>query len=54
VTSVETDANAAFPTAKVYRNVDHPAAVLITCGGSYDAANRNYLSNVIVFADMTN
>lgn len=51
VTSVETDLKSSFPTAKVYHDVDHPTVALITCGGSYDPAHRNYLSNVIAFAD---
>lgn len=41
-----------FPTEAVYQPVGHPALRLITCGGAYDEASSNYLSNVIVWAKM--
>lgn len=39
-----------FPTDEVYAPDLAPSLRLITCGGPYDAANRNYLDNIIVFA----
>lgn len=39
-----------FPTEAVYGAIDHAGLRLITCGGTYDAANRTYLDNVVVFA----
>jgi len=39
-----------FPTQAVYGPIDHAGLRLITCGGTYDAANHKYLSNVVVFA----
>jgi Sortase domain len=39
-----------FPTRAVYGPIDHAGLRLITCGGTYDAARRTYLDNVVVFA----
>jgi hypothetical protein len=36
----------------VYGNTADPELRLITCGGKYDAANKNYLDNVIVYAKL--
>jgi hypothetical protein len=33
----------------VYGDTTDAELRLITCGGRYDAANRNYLDNVIVY-----
>lgn len=41
-----------FPTEAVYGSIDHAGLRLITCGGSYDGANRRYLANVVVFAKL--
>lgn len=41
-----------FPTQAVYQPVDQPELRLITCGGGYDETTNNYLSNVIVWAEM--
>jgi hypothetical protein len=43
---------AAFPTALVYGNTDHPALRLITCGGPFDRASGHYLDNVVVTASL--
>jgi hypothetical protein len=40
---------ATFPTGAVYGPSDSPVLVLITCGGTYDAAS-GYQDNVIVYA----
>ena len=42
-----------FPSREVYGAIDHAGLRLITCGGTYDAANHRYLDNVIVFARLT-
>jgi LPXTG-site transpeptidase (sortase) family protein len=52
VTKVDQIAKKAFPTEAVYGNTAEPELRLITCGGTYDAANRNYLDNVIVYAKL--
>lgn len=39
-----------FPTDLVYGDTAAPTLRLITCGGSFDRATRNYLDNVVVFA----
>jgi hypothetical protein len=39
-----------FPTERIYGNTDMPELRLITCGGEFDPATRNYLDNVVVFA----
>jgi sortase (surface protein transpeptidase) len=52
VSHVDTIPKASFPTDLVYNDTPNPQLRLITCGGDYDRANRNYLSNVIVYADL--
>jgi sortase (surface protein transpeptidase) len=39
-----------FPSQAVYGPINHAGLRLITCGGTYDAAEHTYLDNVIVFA----
>lgn len=41
-----------FPTELVYGATDHAALRLITCGGTFDRAERSYRDNVIVFATL--
>ncbi|SFW79374.1 class F sortase [Amycolatopsis australiensis] len=52
VTKVDQVAKREFPTEAVYGNTTRPELRLITCGGPYDAKNRNYLDNVIVYATL--
>ncbi|MCW2741852.1 MAG: hypothetical protein JWR45_2274 [Blastococcus sp.] len=52
VASVEQFPKDAFPSAAVYGNLDHPGLRLITCGGSFDAGERSYVDNIVVFADL--
>ena len=40
-----------FPTDLVYGPTLEPSLRLVTCGGSFDRAARNYRDNVIVYAD---
>jgi Sortase domain len=50
VVSVTTLLKADFPTEQVYGPTPAPELRLITCGGTFDRADRRYLSNVIVSA----
>ncbi|UUV35307.1 class F sortase [Amycolatopsis roodepoortensis] len=50
VTKVERVAKDKFPTDAVYGDTAEPELRLITCGGVFDKASRNYLDNIIVFA----
>lgn len=40
-----------LPVADLFRRDGDPRLVLITCGGSFDAEERSYLSNVVVYAE---
>ena len=50
VVSVTTLLKSDFPTEQVYGPTPAPELRLITCGGTFDHADRRYLSNVIVSA----
>jgi hypothetical protein len=52
VTRVAKYSKSRFPSKAVYGAIDHAGLRLITCGGTYDAARRRYLDNVIVFAKL--
>jgi sortase (surface protein transpeptidase) len=52
VTRVDQFSKSRFPSGAVYGRIDHAGLRLITCGGTYDAARRKYLDNVIVFAKL--
>jgi sortase (surface protein transpeptidase) len=52
VSRVDVIPKSSFPTDSVYNDTPNSQLRLITCGGQYDRANRNYLSNVIVYADL--
>jgi sortase (surface protein transpeptidase) len=41
-----------FPTRAVYGNLDHAGLRLITCGGTFDAAQGSYESNIVVYASL--
>jgi sortase (surface protein transpeptidase) len=41
-----------FPTDQVYYPTVAPELRLVTCGGLFDRAARNYLSNIIAFATL--
>jgi hypothetical protein len=43
----------AFPTERVYGDLDHAGVRLITCGGEFDRDHRSYRDNVVVFARYT-
>ena len=42
----------AFPTERVYGDIDHAGLRLITCGGEFDRAARSYRENVVVYAGL--
>ena len=42
----------AFPTERVYGDIDHAGLRLITCGGEFDRAVRSYRDNVVVYAGL--
>jgi sortase (surface protein transpeptidase) len=43
----------AFPSFDVYGVTVRPELRLITCGGTYSASRRQYLSNVVTFAALS-
>lgn len=53
VDDVRSFAKADFPTTTVYGGDPHQAQLrLITCGGPFDRATRNYLDNTVVYAHL--
>jgi hypothetical protein len=42
-----------FPSFDVYGVTPRPELRLITCGGTYSASRRQYLSNVVIFAALS-
>jgi hypothetical protein len=50
VTAVHQYPKAHFPTAVVFGPVPDAELHLITCGGTFDYATHNYLSNVVVYS----
>lgn len=52
VDSVETFAKDKFPDQRVYGDTPDPQLRIITCGGSYDHAKKDYRDNVVVFAHL--
>jgi sortase (surface protein transpeptidase) len=53
VTSVIQVPKEHFPTDEVYRDTDHAALRLISCGGTFDHATGHYRSNIIAFGKLT-
>ncbi|WP_230678254.1 class F sortase [Rhodococcoides fascians] len=51
VSAVEQYPKDAFPTQKVYGDLDHPGLRLITCGGQFDSDVASYEDNIVVYAD---
>jgi hypothetical protein len=52
VLGVEQYPKDAFPTERVYGDIDHAGLRLITCGGAFDRAARSYRDNVVVYAGL--
>jgi len=53
VTGVRQYAKSRFPAKTIYGTTRYAALRLITCGGVFDYATRNYLSSTVVFAYLT-
>ncbi|MCZ2820248.1 class F sortase [Modestobacter sp. VKM Ac-2977] len=53
VDRVEVHPKADFPTIEVYGNTTGPELRLITCGGAFDSASRDYADNIVVYASLT-
>jgi sortase (surface protein transpeptidase) len=53
VRSVQNYPKTSFPTDAVYGSTAAPVLRLITCGGAFDRVHRTYLSNVVVYAELT-
>jgi sortase (surface protein transpeptidase) len=53
VDGVQKVVKTAFPTSDVYGQVRYPGLRLITCGGQFDTATRQYLDDIVVYAHLT-
>ena len=53
VTGVREYAKSKFPAKTIYGAQGYAALHLITCGGAFDYATKNYLSSIVVFASLT-
>lgn len=53
VTAVRQYPKTSFPTATVYGNTNFAALRLISCSGVFDHATKQYLSDTVVFAELT-
>ena len=53
VTGVRRYAKSRYPAKTIYGATSFPALRLITCGGTFDYATRNYLSSTVVYASLT-
>ena len=52
VDGVQVVAKATFPAAQIYDNTRYPELRLITCGGPFDTATRQYLDNIVVYTHL--
>jgi sortase (surface protein transpeptidase) len=52
VDGVREVAKATFPASQIYGNTRYPGLRLITCGGPFDGATRQYLDNIVVYAHL--
>lgn len=52
VTGVRQYAKTSFPTLAFYGNTTYPSLHLVTCGGNFDYATRQYLSSTVVYASL--
>ncbi|MFD9814134.1 class F sortase [Streptomyces sp. NPDC059080] len=53
VDDVATFSKTGFPSDRVYKDTPNPQLRVITCGGAYDKAAKDYTDNVVVFAHLT-
>jgi len=49
---VQEVAKATFPSGMIYGNTRYPGLRLITCGGPFDTATRQYLDNIVVYTHL--
>jgi hypothetical protein len=49
---VQEVAKATFPAGEIYGNTRYPGLRLITCGGPFDTATRQYLDNIVVYTQL--
>ena len=52
VDGVQEVAKATFPSGMIYANTRYPGLRLITCGGPFDTATRQYLDNIVVYTHL--
>ena len=52
VDGVQEVAKATFPSKAIYGNTRYPGLRLITCGGPFDTATRQYLDNIVVYTQL--
>lgn len=52
VTEVARYAKDAFPTERVYGDLDHPGLRVISCGGAFNRRTGHYEDNIVVYADV--
>jgi len=53
VDGVQKVAKATFSSSIIYSNTKYPGLRLITCGGPFDTATRQYLDNIVVYSHLT-
>jgi len=52
VDGVQEVTKARFPSAQIYGDTPYPELRLITCGGPFDTATRQYLDNIVVYSHL--
>ena len=52
VEKIERYEQVAFPTAKVYGDIDHAGLRLITCSGTFKKGEQRYTHNLVVYAKL--
>lgn len=52
VTGVRQYSKTSFPTLAFYGDTPYPSLHLVTCGGNFDNATRQYLSSTVVYASL--
>ncbi|MGO8889910.1 MAG: class F sortase [Streptosporangiaceae bacterium] len=52
VDGVQEVAKATFPSGMIYGDTRYPGLRLITCGGPFDTAARQYLDNIVVYTHL--
>ncbi|MBV9380172.1 MAG: class F sortase [Streptosporangiaceae bacterium] len=52
VDGVQRVTKATFPAGEIYGNTRYPGLRLITCGGPFDTAARQYLDNIVVYSHL--